>query len=56
MEKDENGLWSVTIGPLEPEIYNYNFTIDGVRTIDPNTQREDRLYAHHHHEHRRGAR
>jgi len=36
MEKDEKGLWSVTIGPLEPEIYNYNFTIDGVRTIDPN--------------------
>jgi Carbohydrate-binding module 48 (Isoamylase N-terminal domain)/Putative esterase len=35
-EKDENGVWSVTVGPLEPEIYHYNFTIDGVRTIDPN--------------------
>jgi len=34
-EKDANGLWSVTVGPLEPEIYHYNFTIDGVRTIDP---------------------
>lgn len=33
--RDEAGLWSVTIGPLEPEIYHYNFTIDGVRTIDP---------------------
>jgi enterochelin esterase-like enzyme len=33
--KDERGVWSVTIGPLDPEIYNYNFTIDGVRTIDP---------------------
>jgi len=33
--KDANGVWSVTVGPLEPEIYNYNLTIDGVRTIDP---------------------
>lgn len=35
MEKDAAGLWSVTVGPLAPEIYNYNFTIDGVKTIDP---------------------
>ncbi len=35
-EKDANGLWTLTIGPLEPEIYHYNVTIDGVRTIDPN--------------------
>ena len=34
--KDDQGIWSVTVGPLEPEIYNYNFTIDGVRSIDPN--------------------
>jgi enterochelin esterase-like enzyme len=34
LQKDTNGLWSVTVGPLEPEIYHYNFTIDGVRTID----------------------
>ena len=34
-EKDANGLWSVTVGPLEPEIYHYNISIDGVRTIDP---------------------
>jgi enterochelin esterase-like enzyme len=33
--KDESGVWSVTVGPIAPEIYNYNFTIDGVRTIDP---------------------
>ena len=36
LQKDDQGVWSVTVGPLEPEIYNYNFTIDGVRTIDPN--------------------
>jgi enterochelin esterase-like enzyme len=35
MQKDDKGLWSVVVGPLEPEIYNYNFTIDGVKTIDP---------------------
>jgi enterochelin esterase family protein len=35
MTKDGSGIWSVIIGPLKPEIYNYNFTIDGVKTIDP---------------------
>jgi enterochelin esterase-like enzyme len=35
LEKGENGVWSATVGPIEPEIYHYNFTIDGVRTIDP---------------------
>lgn len=34
-EKDPTGLWTVTVGPLEPEIYNYNFTIDGIRITDP---------------------
>src|SRR5262245_19412655 len=34
-EKGADGIWSVTVGPIEPEIYHYNFTIDGVRTIDP---------------------
>jgi len=33
--EDASGVWSVTIGPIEPEIYNYNFTIDVVKTIDP---------------------
>jgi enterochelin esterase-like enzyme len=35
LQRDEAGVWSVTIGPIPPEIYHYNFTIDGVRTIDP---------------------
>jgi enterochelin esterase-like enzyme len=34
-EKAASGVWSVTVGPIEPETYFYNFTIDGVRTIDP---------------------
>jgi len=33
--KDADGIWSVTVGPIAPEVYHYNFTIDGVRTIDP---------------------
>lgn len=36
LSKNGDGLWSVTVGPIEPEIYYYNFTIDGVKTIDPN--------------------
>jgi enterochelin esterase family protein len=32
---NDNGLWSVTIGPLEPDIYGYNFTLDGVPVVDP---------------------
>jgi enterochelin esterase-like enzyme len=35
LQKDDKGVWSVTVGPVAPEIYYYNFTIDGVRTIDP---------------------
>jgi enterochelin esterase family protein len=35
LEKNAEGLWSVTVGPVDPEIYYYNFTVDGVRTIDP---------------------
>jgi enterochelin esterase-like enzyme len=33
--KDADGVWSLTVGPLAPEIYAYNFTIDGIKTIDP---------------------
>ena len=34
-EKDASGLWTVTVGPVAPEIYEYNFTIDGLKGIDP---------------------
>ncbi|MBN2329420.1 MAG: esterase [Candidatus Omnitrophica bacterium] len=33
--KDENGVWSLTLGPLPPGIYDYTFDIDGVRNTDP---------------------
>jgi len=34
--KNDTGLFSLTVGPLKPELYGYTFTVDGVRTIDPN--------------------
>src|SRR5690349_18671537 len=35
LEKDDQGVWSLTVGPLVPDIYSYGMTVDGVRTIDP---------------------
>ena len=35
MTKSAEGVWSVTVGPIDPDVYNYNFVVDGVRTIDP---------------------
>jgi enterochelin esterase-like enzyme len=35
LQKGDDGVWRATIGPLDPEIYHYTLTIDGVRTIDP---------------------
>ena len=35
MTKDGNGVWSVTIGPLPPDIYTYAFNVDGVIALDP---------------------
>jgi enterochelin esterase family protein len=35
MTKAENGVWEVTVGPVPPGAYRYNFNIDGVATIDP---------------------
>ena len=35
MTRGERGVWSVTLGPLEPELYGYSFSIDGFQTLDP---------------------
>ncbi len=35
MSKDDSGVWTATVGPIDPEIYNYNFIVDGVRILDP---------------------
>jgi enterochelin esterase family protein len=33
--KDESGVWSITVGPVAPGVYEYNFTVDGIAMIDP---------------------
>jgi enterochelin esterase family protein len=38
MVKDANGIWSVTLGPFEPEIYEYSFRIGGARVMDPGSK------------------
>ena len=35
MQKDEQGIWSVTVGPLQPDFYGYSFIQDGVGLVDP---------------------
>lgn len=35
MKKDSIGIWSVTVGPVVPDIYPYNFIVDGVSVMDP---------------------
>ena len=35
MTKDPNGVWEVTLGPIESGAYRYNFNVDGVSVIDP---------------------
>jgi enterochelin esterase family protein len=33
---DTNGVWSTTVGPVEPNLYPYHFVVDGVSVADPN--------------------
>lgn len=34
MVKDARGSWSVTVGPVKPDIYPYSYIIDGVQVMD----------------------
>ena len=36
LQADTNGMWSITVGPVEPNLYPYNFVVDGVSVADPN--------------------
>ena len=36
MTKNDAGIWSVTIGPLTPQLWGYWFMVDGVKALDPN--------------------
>lgn len=33
--KGDDGIWTLTIGPLKPDMYAYHFNIDGVQIPDP---------------------
>ena len=35
MTKQENGVWTVTTAPLNPELYSYSINVDGLRFVDP---------------------
>lgn len=33
--KGEDGIWTLTVGPLEPDMYAYHFNVDGIQITDP---------------------
>lgn len=35
LKNNGEGLWSVTVGPLESDLYPYNFVVDGLSVADP---------------------
>lgn len=35
LTKDTSGVWSVTVGPIKPDIYPYSFWVDSVQIADP---------------------
>lgn len=35
LTRGSNGVWEVTVGPVPPGSYRYNFNVDGVAVIDP---------------------
>jgi enterochelin esterase-like enzyme len=35
MTKDEHGLWTVTLGPFAPNLYEYQFSLEGRKMTDP---------------------
>lgn len=35
LSRNEDGIWSITVGPVPPGIYSYTFQLDGVRILDP---------------------
>jgi len=35
-EKAADGVWTLTVGPLKPNMYVYRFLLDGVAVVDPN--------------------
>ena len=42
MVKDGAGVWSITVGPLAPQMYGYWYLVDGVRALDPSNSETER--------------
>ena len=36
LKKDDKGVWTYTTEALAPELYSYSFTVNGLRSVDPN--------------------
>lgn len=45
MTKDEQGVWSATTDTLKPDLYTYNFSLDGVSMMDPANPARKTAYA-----------
>ena len=41
LTKGEDGVWSIAISQLKPDLYNYSFLVDGIKAIDPNNVHSD---------------
>jgi len=39
LNKDDIGIWSTVVGPLAPDLYSYDFSVDGLKMIDPKNAR-----------------
>ncbi len=35
MKRDNEGIWEIEVGPVPAGSYRYNFTVDGLRILDP---------------------
>ncbi len=35
LTREDNGVWTVTAGPLRPDLYTYFFLVDGVQVLNP---------------------
>jgi enterochelin esterase-like enzyme len=42
MTKGADGVWTATLSGLKPELYQYWFTVDGARALDPNNSETSR--------------
>ncbi|MCP5515778.1 MAG: esterase [Verrucomicrobiales bacterium] len=35
LARNDEGVWETTVGPIAPGVYEYSFSVDGLRMIDP---------------------